>query len=182
MESSIKNSKKLYQSYKDRIADIVLFGSSVKNKLNPNDIDIAVILKNTKETEFLDLMKEFSSFFDKKVHLNLILIETILNNTLFKTLLNEGVSLLDNKPLHEKLGYESGAVFSINLTRLEKSRKVLFYYALHGKNDQEGILKKNKGRLIGRSVVFIPIRFIDDFKAFLEGWKIDFYKMDILGS
>lgn len=180
MENLMKNSNKLYQDYKDKIVDIILFGSFAKNKSKPNDIDVAVILKNTKEAEFLTLMKKFGDFFDKKVHLNLILIETIFTNPLFKILLNEGVSLLNDKPLYERFGYESGAVFSINLTKLEKSRKVLFYYALHGKKEQEGILKKNGGKLIGRSVVFIPVKFIDDFKAFLEGWNVDFYRMDVL--
>lgn len=180
MEHLKQSSNKLYQKYKDIILDIVLFGSCVKNKLNPADIDVAVILKNTKETEILGLMNLFDSFFDEGTHLNILLIETIFINPLFKNLLNEGVSLLDNRALYERFGYESGSVFSFNLTKLEKSKKVLFYYALRGKKNQEGLLKKSNGKIIGRSVVYIPVNFVDDFKEFLEEHNIDFYRMDIL--
>jgi len=182
MEILVKNSKKLYQKYKETIVDIVLFGSMAKNKFRPNDIDIAVILKNTKESELISLREKFDKFFDKETHLNLIITETILGNPLFKTLIDEGISLIDNKQLYQKLGYESGAIFSLNLTKLDKSKKVLFSYALHGKKDREGILKNMEGKEIGRAVVFIPIKYVDDFKEFLETWNINFYMMKILKS
>ena len=118
MEVLLKSSKELYQDYKEKITDILLFGSFAKNKSQPGDIDIAIILKNTKEREILDLMKKFGAFFDKEVHLNLILVETIFANPLFRILIDEGTSLLDNKPLYKQLGYESVAVFILNLTKL----------------------------------------------------------------
>ena len=97
-------------------------------------------------------------------------------------MIDEGISLIDNKQLYQKLGYESGAIFSLNLTKLDKSKKVLFSYALHGKKDREGILKNMEGKEIGRAVVFIPIKYVDDFKEFLETWNINFYMMKILKS
>tara|TARA_Y100000310_G_C20416997_1_gene684813 strand:+ start:279 stop:827 length:549 start_codon:yes stop_codon:yes gene_type:complete len=180
METLLKSSKKLYQDYKGKIIDVLLFGSLAKNKFKPNDIDIAIILKNTKEKELLNLMGKFSKYFNKKTHLNLLIIETILKNPLFKTLIDEGISLLDNKQLNQKLGYESGAIFSLNLTKLEKSKKVLFSYALHGKKDNEGILKKLNGKEIGRAVFFIPVKFTGEFKQFLEVWNVDVYMMKVL--
>lgn len=148
--------------------------------MNPNDIDIAIILKNTKETELLETMKEFSRYYEKIVHLNLLLSETILSNSLYKTLMKEGVSALDNKHLHEKLGFASGAVFSFSLTKLKKSRKVLFYYALHGKKKQGGVLTQLNGRLISNTVIFIPLPYVDEFQSFLEQWQVEFYRMDVL--
>lgn len=182
METLLKSSKKLYQNYQNKVIDLLLFGSFAKNKTGPRDIDIAVILKNTKESEFLSLNEELAKFFDKKVHLNLVLIDTMLSNQLFKTLMTEGVSLLDNKPLSQKLGYESGAIFSLNLTGLEKSKKVLFSYALHGKKNQDGILKKVSGKEIGRAVLLIPVNFAEEFRQFLEEWNVDFYMIKILKS
>jgi len=180
MENYLKSSKKLYQNYKDKIIDIIIFGSSVKRKYSPIDIDIAIILKNVKESEFIYLIEKFNAYFDKKVHLNLLAVETLLQNLLFKTLLEEGISLIDQKPLHIKLGYESGYIFSLNLTKLNKSRKVLFSYALHGKKKQEGILSNTKGKEIGRAVFFIPIEYTEKFKEFLEFWNVNFNVMKIL--
>ena len=182
MEILAKNSKKLCLRYKDKIVDVVLFGSMAKNKFKPRDIDIAVILKDTNESEILDLREKFDKYFDKEIHLNLVIIGTIFGNPLFKTLVDEGISLIDSKPVYQKLGYESGAIFSLNLTKLEKSKKVLFSYALHGKKDREGILKSTNGKEIGRAVVFIPVKFIGEFKEFLENWNVDFYMMKILKS
>ena len=97
MKNLVKNSKKLYQKYKDRMVDIVLFGSMAKNKFKPDDIDIAIILNNTKESEILNLREKFEKYFDREIHLNLIIMETMLENPLFKTLIDEGISLIDNK-------------------------------------------------------------------------------------
>src|SRR3989344_8035899 len=105
IQDYLKSSKKLYQNYKDKIIDILLFGSSVKGKYNPKDIDIAIILKNTKEPEIISLIGKFGIYFNKETHLNLVIIETILQNPLLKTLLEEGISLIDQKQLHNKLGY-----------------------------------------------------------------------------
>ena len=160
--------------------DIVLFGGFAKGKFDSLDIDLAIILKYTKEKELFDLMKKFSAFFSKDVHLNLVLIETALNNPLLKTLINEGISLIDSNPLYKKIGYESGAIFSLNLTKLKKSTKVLFSYALHGHKNNEGELKRTKGKEIGRAVMFIPSQFIDEFKQFLELWDVEFYFMKVL--
>lgn len=180
MEVLLKNSRNLYQDYKNRIIDVILFGSYAKGKFRPDDIDIAVILKDTKEPEILRLSEHFHKYFDINIHLNVVLIENAISNPLFKTLINEGISILDNKPLHQKIGYESGAIFSINLSKKEKSKKVLFSYALHGKNNQLGILKKLGGKELGRSVFLITIEHVDEFKEFLESWNADFYMMNIL--
>lgn len=180
MEILSKNSKKLYQKYKNRIIDILVFGSAIKGKFEPTDIDIAIILKNTKESELPSLRQEFNKHFDKKIHLNLMGIETIFENLLFKTLINEGISLITNKPLHQKMGYESKAIFSLNLSKLKKSKKVLFSYALHGKKDKKGMLDSMNGKEIGRAVLLIPVQQADNFKEFLENWNVDFYMMKIL--
>ena len=182
MEVLKESSKRLYQDYKERIIDILLFGSFIKNKLKPEDIDIAVLLKNTKQKELLILREKFASFFEVKVHLNLIMIEDILENALFKALLEEGFSLMNDKPLSERIGYSSGAVFNFNLKKLQNSKKVLFSYALHGKKNENGVLNKTNGKGIGKGVVFIPPQFIDEFKEFLELWNVDYYMMKILKS
>lgn len=180
MEILKKSSARLYQDYKEAIADILLFGSFVKGKFSPRDIDVAIFLTNAKEAELADLIAKFSSYFGNDVHLNLMPLSTIFRNPLLKTIINEGISLLDNKPLHQILGYESGAVFSISLKKLEKSRKVLFSYALHGKKGQQGMLERIAGKELGRSVFFIPASCTDGFRQFLEQWNIDFYMMSVL--
>ena len=175
-----KSSKKLYQKYRDRIVDIFVFGSFVKGKFKPADIDLAIVLKNTKQSELLTIRKKFDSYFIKKVHLNLILVENLLSNMMLRTLLEEGYSLLNNNFLYKRLDYKSGAIFSFDLSKLKKSKKVLFSYALHGKKKESGILSKLNGKEIGKAVIFIPIDQMDEFKQFLELWNVEYYMMKVL--
>ena len=182
MEGLARSSAKLYQSYKGKVIDVVLFGSSARGKFRPNDTDIAVILKDTNENELMRLREEFEKTLGKETHLNLILVSTLLANPLFKEIIGSGVSLLDNRPLHRKLGYDAGAIFSFGLAKLSKSRKVLFSYALHGNKGREGILKQLSGRAIGRAVAFVPSEHADEFREFLESWGAGFYMMNVLKS
>jgi len=173
-----KNSSRIYQKYKDNIVDIISFGSAVKGSLNPGDIDVAVILKKTDEYQLAELRSKFN--FENTVHLNLVLMENIFDTPLFKVLLTEGISLLDGKTLRNKLGLDAGSIFSINLVKLPKSKKVLFYYALQGKKETKGLLKNVNGKIIGRSVMFVSVEFVAEFKEFLESWNVDYYRMDVL--
>lgn len=88
--------------------------------------------------------------------------------------------MVDLKPLHQKIGFESGSIFSIDIRDLPKSKKVLFSYALHGKKKMAGALSSAGGREIGRAVFYIPISHVDKFKEFLEFWKAEFFMMKIL--
>lgn len=175
-----KNSRKLYGKYKNRIVDIVLFGSYVKGKLNPEDIDMTIILKNSNNSFAEKLYIEFKELFGKHTHYNWILVENLFEESLFPTLLEEGISLIKNEKLHKILGYRSSYIFSFYLKNLSKSKKVLFSYALHGKNNEKGILNTLKGEQFGRAVIIIPIEHSEEFREFLETWDIQYKAKKVL--
>lgn len=180
MEALQKISKKLYQSYKEKILDIIVFGSSVRGKMSPRDVDVAILIKDTGEHELSALRAEFEKMFTVPAHLNLYRMEDIFFSDALKPFLEEGISLRDMKPVHQKIGFESGSIFSVEVKHLQKSKKVLFSYALHGKKNLEGILHKVKGKTIGRAVFYIPAGHTDEFKEFLELWKAEFFMMKVL--
>ena len=180
MEALQKISRKLLQNYKGKILDIIAFGSSVREKFRPGDIDIAVVLKSVAEQDLGNLRKEAEKIFTIPVHLNLYRLEDIYCSEIYRTFLEEGVSLVDLKPLHQKMGLESGSIFSVDVRHLPKSKKVLFSYALHGKQKRAGALSAAGGREVGRAVFYIPISHVDEFKEFLELWKAEFFMMKIL--
>ena len=178
MESLKKNSKILFNKYKDKIIDIVLFGSYAKGKIKPEDIDICIILKN-KDDFAENLYSEFRDLFGEDAHYNWLSVSSLFEESLTSTLLEEGFSLIKDKPLHESLGYSSSYIFSFNLRNLSNGRKVLFSYALHGKN-KEGILSKLKGRVFGKAVVIIPIVHSEEFREFLETWEVQYESRRVL--
>ncbi len=177
-----KSSKGLCRKYKNKVVDVLLFGSAIKGKFEPEDIDIAIILRNTKQEELIKERNEIAKFFDKKVHLNLILIETLIENPIFKTLIEEGYSLLSSKKLCYRLGYESAVIFMFGLKKLSNSKKVLFSYALHGKNGREGMIQKTNSKELGKAVILTPTEKQEEFKSFLDSWQIDYRIMMVLKS
>ncbi|MFH0978005.1 MAG: nucleotidyltransferase domain-containing protein [Candidatus Woesearchaeota archaeon] len=170
----------MYQEYDKNIVDVILFGSVARGKDVTHDTDVAIILKNTEALKILELQKKFNAFFPQRTHLNLVLIENILSNVLYRTLLLEGFSLLTGKRLCEQVGFSSGALISFSLVSLEKSKKVLFYYALHGKKKHGGLLRERNGRILARNVIFVPLEAQDEFQDFFEQWAVEYYLMKIL--
>src|SRR3989344_6564248 len=111
--SEIKN--KLKSILKDkRVIDVVVFGSAVKGKIIPRDIDIAVISD--------EIFREDISGF----HVSSIKPRDFFHNppTIATTLLKEGYSLKENKPLSEILRYKSKILIIYNISKLNGNEKV----------------------------------------------------------
>ena len=94
--SKIKN--KLKSLIKNDILDIIIFGSAVKGKLNPNDIDIAMISNK----------KDIETKLNEKFHISMITFEDFFTKPipLINTLLREGFSVKHNKPLSETFNFQ----------------------------------------------------------------------------
>ncbi len=175
-----KHLKKEFQT----IWDIVVYGSLVKGKPKPNDIDIAVILNNKQALSFkLELGQKIKVAFQKEVNLNLDvkvvdLFELQENNFLAReSILAEGFSLINNRWLSEIFGFKSAYLFHYDLKNLTASRKKMFYYALKGRRGSKGILDRMKGEQLSDNLIKIPIEFSYEFIELLEGYKIR-YKMN----
>jgi len=61
-----------------------------------------------------------------------------------------------------------------NLKRKSTTDKVRFSYALLGRNKNEGILRKIKGRYLGKGVILVPAKFNNELKELFAFWKIKF--------
>ncbi len=189
-----KSSKALVKKYGAKISDVFVFGSYVKGRLFPGDVDICVLFKGVDSGFAGKVYDDFRSLFGEKCHYNWVLIEDILASPLFTTLLFEGYSLLKERNLFEIIGLSSGSIFSYDLRELQPSKKVLFSYALHGKGGgtggHPGLSEKSKalvgiliqcgGRVLGRGVVFVPVSKSREFRDFLDQWKIEYWVKSVL--
>jgi len=61
-----------------------------------------------------------------------------------------------------------------NLKKQSKSNKVRFSYALLGRTKKEGVLRKIKGKYLGKGVILIPSKFNKEVKELFDFWKIKF--------
>lgn len=180
LENLERNSKILLKNYQNEITDVIVFGSVLKEKSRPKDVDICILFKGISQESVGKILSEIKNKFAEKVHISWMFADDMFANALSKTLIEEGYSLNKGRFLHEILGYESGAIFSFRLDKLKKNQKVLFSYALHGKKKGEGMLEMTNGSELGRATIFIPIGKSEDFREFLERWDINFKMRKVL--
>src|SRR3989344_6619553 len=110
---------------KENILDIVLFGSSVKGKDEPNDIDILVLYskeeKDIHDTAYL-MRKEL-----EKIYKNIDVIAEKYNDLFSssflarESILSEGFSMKQKKYISDCFGYSSFILFKYKLKGLNKS-------------------------------------------------------------
>lgn len=161
------------------IVDIVLFGSSVRSKTLPEDIDICVIgirIDNNLIEKFENAIKKIH----KKIHISSLSLKDFLRGSLWKTIFHEGYSLIRNKEISELLGFKSFVIFWYNLKNLKQKEKVKFYYALRGRKMEEGLLKKLNGIYLGKGVIAVPLKYEDDIRDLFMKWKIPCNRRRIL--
>ncbi len=179
--------KKYLESEKKNknIFDIIIYGSFVKGKESPNDIDIVVIFLNGELRERLDKIQEIKNKMKElnlKLDLKQILLKDLFSSDFFaKTgILLEGISIFKNKKLSEILGFKAYNLFCYSINNLTHTEKVKFNYILAGRNSSEGIIKNLKGERLVNSAIKIPIEKSLEFEEILKKNKINYKKKEIL--
>jgi len=171
--------KKLKGIELKEIIDIFLFGSAVKGKEFPKDIDICVIFRKNISNE---IIKEVGNRLkNENAHISSLTIDNFLKkpHSLIKTLLVEGISIFNGETFIQKLGFSSKVLYSYNLSNLKSSEKVRFIYVLKGRNS-EGIIKKFNGEWLADSCFIIPIGKDSEILEILKKWNINYKRKEVL--
>lgn len=152
------------------ILDIIIFGSAVKGKSAPSDIDLAVIAVKDVDIDLegmhVSVLKP-SDFF-------------IAIPTLVHTLLREGYSLKYNKPFAQNFKFVSKVLYKYDLASLNASEKVRIVNVLRGKADNHGMVENYSGEWLANQVFFVPVKNEHIFEKFLMNSKAKFKKIYIL--
>ena len=157
----------IYKSNKGQIFDIILFGSAVKAKEFVSDIDIAVVFRTEKDESVLNKIRSL----DKLIHVDHILLSELYSESLWRTIIREGISVVSNKKIADVFGLKCFGIFTYNLTKVK--RKSRFSQVLMGYKS-ESILKKTDGKILKPGVILIPMEKVELFRAFLETWNVDY--------
>lgn len=190
LKELLKNKKFLKiinESLKNKeIIDIILFGSVVREKDKPNDIDVLVLyLNESKEIEnkIYSLRKNLEKI-DKRFELISKKYKEVFNSGFFarESLLSEGFSMRNKKLLAESFGYKSFVMFRYNLFGLSKSRRMQFYYILNGRGKEKGMLDKTNSYKISDKIIFSSVFSSEFIKDFFENFKIKYSFAPILIS
>lgn len=76
--------------------------------------------------------------------------------------------------------YKEWVLFTYSTARLKYSDKVRFYYALKGRDGISGIIKEGRINQLARTVLVVPFSFAGKFQLFLEHWKCNYRRRDLL--
>jgi predicted nucleotidyltransferase len=156
MKKLIKRLKGLLKN-KD-ILDIIVFGSKSKNKISPNDIDIAILSKEKDFNLLSSIKKDFP-----EADVQLITLADIGSDIMI-TLIKEGYSIKKENYLHNSYNLKPVKLYKYNLKTLTPSKKVMF---------ERGIKKIKNIEKLSNSVVLVPIEISGEFEDFLRNWNLD---------
>jgi len=164
----LKVKKKLGKYLKNNgVVDIVLFGSFVKGKALPKDVDVVVIGEKIKIEGF---------------HVSYLSLNDFVVNPpmLVRTILKEGYSLRYNKPFSARFKYLSKSLYKYDLKGLSASEKVKIVNFLRGKKGDKGLVVERGGEWLVNQVFFAPVGEDHVFEKFFINMKVKFKKYDLL--
>jgi len=159
-----RNLRSILKKYNHIIKDIILFGSFVKGRDNPKDIDLAVIIKERDINLAQYIKKEIGI---DKIHLDFITLDDVYT-PLFLSLINEGYSIQKDDFLRNILKIKPMRLYAYDLKHLDRSKKTLFGLAL------KIALKKISGEKISTGAVLVPISQTGYFEDFLDIWGMKY--------
>lgn len=173
MKSEIiqKARSKLSKLLKDKeVIDIILFGSAIKGKANPNDIDVCII---TNKEQSMDI---------NGFHISQLTPEELISGglTLPNTLLREGFSLKHNTAFADLFRFKNKILYTYSLTSLNPSKKVQMVNILRGRNKNNGLVLESKGEWLSNQVFTIPLDSEYLFDKLLSNFNIKYTKNYIL--
>lgn len=172
--------KKFYAKNKGEIDDIVLFGSSVKGKSKPGDLDIILVFKNKEnidlEYQFRKIIKDLNPEVISKTKDSVFSSNFKARESYFL----EGYSLISNENISEKHGFFSSILFRYSLKNKSKSQRMLFYYVLYGRGSQKGVIKEYGLVKFSESTLLCPVGNSENVKDFFMHWKIEYAEFPVL--
>lgn len=167
-----KKLKNLLKKY-DSIYDFVIFGSWVKDKLEPNDLDVAMIV-HSPETAFIG---EIKTAIDKEIrnaHLQVVQYSDFIKSKLPYQILAEGYSVKGGAFIADKLKISKKILYMFVLESFTQVEKVMFNKAL------KSLIQKTKSEKAGRGAVLVAIRSSGEFEDFFDLWKMKIRKKEFI--
>jgi predicted nucleotidyltransferase len=167
---------------KEEIVDIVLFGSVIRGKDKPNDIDILIIFNKKENLETSYILRKRLEKLGLKVNITTKSYDSLTSGD-FKAkedILSQGYSIAKNDFLSESFGYSNFILFKYSLTEFSNSKRIRFHYSLRGRYGNKGIIKELNAIKFSDSILLSTIQNSEEMKDFLELWGVNFVSMPIL--
>jgi predicted nucleotidyltransferase len=174
--------KSFYKKRKSEILDIILFGSAIKGKEKPRDLDILLLFKNKEDLDIAYELRKKLEKFCAEVHVTTKMYTGLFDkNFRARTVfLGEGYSLVRKEFISKGLGYTNISLFKYELKGFSQSKRMQLQYAFYGRDKKSGISKELKLRKFADTIFFCPVKNAEKLREFFEQWNIKFEQFQIL--
>ncbi len=171
-----------YVKHKTKIFDLIIFGSTVKGKEKPEDLDLLMLFKNKEDLETSYLLKKILEPLNLKTNITTKTYDSLLSKTFLakEAFLSEGYSLVHNEFVSKNLGYTSFMMFKYELKKFNQSQRMRFHYSLHGRNKYTGMIKKLNLIKFSDTIILSPVTNTENTREYLKYWKINFQEIPVL--
>jgi len=169
---------------KSEIIDIFLFGSSMKGKEKPQDIDFLILFNDSiKDVHDIlsNLKKELGGLINNaEIHGKRYSEFLDVSYVAREALLSGAYSLKKKDFFSKSLGYSSFILFKYSLKNLNNSKRMQFYYSLYGRGKEKGMLYKKSAIKFSNEIILAQIDNSEIFKDFFDRWKIEYESFPII--
>jgi len=165
------------------LVDIFLFGSALKSKEKPNDVDLIALFRDKdyeKIEEILYKIKKIGESLSVNLHAEPIIADNLHKEPVYISILHEGFSIKNMQFLNDMLSFKSFLLITYSLKDKKPSDKVRFSYALYGRKEGEGVLKSLDGKDVGKGSILVPISKQEIIKEFFKQWDVKYNEQRIL--
>jgi predicted nucleotidyltransferase len=159
---------------REALVDIILFGSSVRGKLRPKDLDVLLIFSSEVDWDLvMEVRDKLKGTVESVTYREIEKMEGPLKEAIF----SEGVSLSWNSRFIDVYGFNPFDFFFYSPPRVKKRT---FYFALYGRGNKEGILERSRGIKISNNFVVVPVDSSDVLREFFRTWGVNSYSFRAL--
>lgn len=171
-----------FKKNKIKLIDIILFGSTIKGKAKPNDIDILLIFKEKVITDLEYELKKELEYLNIEINIIGKNYNSMMSETFFarEAILAEGYSLINDNFISSELGYKNFILFKYELNGFNQSKRMRFQYSLYGREKKGGMIKELSLIKFSDSILLSNVENYEKTKDYLNSWNIKFEDMPIL--
>ena len=183
MQKEVYSANKLIKVWitTKKVLDVILFGSSIREKSKPKDIDLCILISDIDEEKSMDLVDSLGKSLGNlnlSFHINILTSSSFVKgDTLVNTLLSEGYSIKKGEMFSSVFGYTNKSLFIYSLKKFTPSKRVKVHYMLRGRYGSKGILAEVNGNFLGTGSIIVPTEKEDLLKEIFDKWDVE-YKIE----
>lgn len=164
------------------VHDVIVFGSLMRGKESPSDIDILILFQFKEDRELAYNLRKSMEKNYPKVEVIPKTFESLMSSTFQarETVLWEGYSCRTGQPFAEGFGFFPQVLFKFHFKKISASRRIQFFYSLKGRGGSPGMINRLGLSKFSDGVLACPVRYVEEVRQYLNSWDAQIEEVPVL--